>query len=84
MIDFEKFFLGEVGIIVRDEVDAIEIIAACEEDGIEVSFTSDVYMKYPYWVVSGRELLALKTYQEAMEHVEHVYSYQTYAFDNQI
>ena len=84
MVDFEKFFLGEVGIIVRDEVDAIEIIAACEEDGIEVGFTADVYGRYPYWVVSGRELLALKTYQEAMEHVEHVYSYQTYAFDNQI
>ena len=84
MIDFEKFFLGEVGIIVRDEVDAIEIIAACDEDGIEVGFTADVYGRYPYWVVSGRELLALKTYQEAMEHVEHVYSYQTYAFDNQI
>ena len=84
MIEFEKFFLGEVGIIVRDEVDAIEIIAACEEDGIEVGFTADVYGRYPYWVVSGRELLALKTYQEAMEHVEHVYSYQTYAFDNQI
>ena len=84
MIDFEKFFLGEVGIIVRDEVDAIEIIAACEEDGIEVGFTADVYGIYPYWVVSGRELLALKTYQEAMEHVEHVYAYQTYAFDNQI
>ena len=84
MIDFEKFFLGEVGIIVRDEVDAIELIATCEEDGIDVGFTSDTYMKYPYWVVSGRELLALKTYQEAMEHVEHVYSYQTYAFDNQI
>lgn len=84
MIDFEKFFLGEVGIIVRDEVDAIEIIAACEEDGIEVGFTADVHGRYPYWVVSGRELLALKTYQEAMEHVEHVYSYQTYAFDNQI
>lgn len=84
MIDFEKFFLGEVGIIVRDEVDAIEIIAACEEDGIEVGFTADVYGRYPYWVVSGRELLALKTYQEAMEHVEHVYSYQTYAFDNQV
>ena len=84
MIDFEKFFLGEVGIIVRDEVDAIELIAACEEDGIEVGFTADVYGRYPYWVVSGRELLALKTYQEAMEHVEHVYSYQTYAFDNQI
>ena len=84
MIDFEKFFLGEVGIIVRDEVNAIEIIAACEEDGVEVGFTADVYGRYPYWVVSGRELLALKTYQEAMEHVEHVYSYQTYAFDNQI
>ena len=84
MVDFEKFFLGEVGIIVRDEVDAIELIAACEEDGIEVGFTADVYGRYPYWVVSGRELLALKTYQEAMEHVEHVYSYQTYAFDNQI
>ena len=84
MIDFEKFFLGEVGIIVRDEADAIEIIAACEEDGIEVGFTADVYGRYPYWVVSGRELLALKTYQEAMEHVEHVYTYQTYAFDNQI
>lgn len=84
MIDFEKFFLGEVGIIVRDEVDAIEIIAACEEDGIEVGFTADVYGRYPYWAVSGRELLALKTYQEAMEHVEHVYSFQTYAFDNQI
>lgn len=84
MINFEKFFLGEVGIIVRDEVDAIEIIAACEEDGVEASFTAGVYEKYPYWVVSGRELLALKTYQEAMEHVEHVYSYMTYAFDNQI
>ena len=84
MIDFEKFFLGEVGIIVRDEVDAIEIIAACEEDGIEVGFTADVYGIYPYWVVSGRELLALKTYQEAMGHIEHVYSYQTYAFDSQI
>ena len=84
MIDFEKFFLGEVGIIVRDEVDAIEIIAACEEDGIEAGFTASAYEKYPYWVVSCRELLALKTYQEAMVHVEHVYSYQTYAFDNQI
>ena len=84
MIDFEKFFLGEVGIIVRDEVDAIELIAACEEDGIEVGFTADVYGRCPYWVVRGRELLALKTYQEAMEHVEHVYTYQTYAFDNQI
>ena len=83
MIDFEKFFLGEVGIIVRDEVDAIEIIAACDEDGIEVGFTADVYGRYPYWVVSGRELLALKTYQEAMEHVEHVCSYLTYAFYNQ-
>ena len=84
MIDFEKFFLGEVGIIVRDEVDAIEIIAACEEDGLEVGFTADVYGRCPYWVVSCRELLALKTYQEAMEHVNHVYSYMTYAFDNQI
>lgn len=84
MIDFEKFFLGEVGIIVRDEVDAIEIIAACEEDGIEVGFTADTYVKYPYWVVSSRELLALKTYQEAIEHVENVCTYQTYAFDNQI
>ena len=84
MVDFEKFFLGEVGIIVRDEVDAIELIAACEEDGIEVGFTADVYGKYPYWVVSSRELLALKTYQEAMDHVEKVYTYQTYAFDNQI
>ena len=83
MIDFEKFFLGEVGIIVRDESEAVEIIAACEEDGIEVGFTASAYEKYPYWVVSCRELLALKTYQEAMEHVEHVYSYQTYAFDNQ-
>ena len=84
MVDFEKFFLGEVGIIVRDEVDAIELIAACEEDGIEVGFTADAYMNFPYWVVSDRELLALKTYQEAMEHVEHVYTYQTYAFDNQV
>jgi hypothetical protein len=84
MIDFEKFFLGEVGIIVRDESEAVEIIAACEEDGIEVDFTAGVYEKYPYWVVSGRELLALKTYQEAMEHVDNVYSYQTYAFDNQV
>ena len=84
MIDFEKFFLGEVGIIVRDEVDAIELIAACEGDGIEVGFTADAYKTYPYWVVSCRELLALKTYQDAMKHVEHVYTYQTYAFDNQI
>ena len=83
MIDFEKFFLGEVGIIVRDESEAVELIAACEEDGIEVGFTADAYVKYPYWVVGCRELLALKTYQEAMGHIEHVYSYQTYAFDNQ-
>ena len=83
MIDFEKFFLGEVGIIVRDESEAVELIAACEEDGIEVGFTADAYEKYPYWVVSCRELLALKTYQEAMEHVEHVCSYLTYAFYNQ-
>lgn len=83
MIDFEKFFLGEVGIIVRDESEAVELIAACEEDGIEVGFTADAYEKYPYWVVSHRELLALKTCQEAMEHVEHVCSYLTYAFYNQ-
>jgi hypothetical protein len=54
MIDFEKFFLGEVGIIVRDESEAVELIAACEEDGIEVSFTAGAYGKYPYWVVSCR------------------------------
>ena len=84
MIDFEKFFLGEVGIIVKSLEEAVALIDACEEDGIEVGFIADVYGIYPYWVVSGRELLALKTYQEAMEHVEHVYSYQTYAFDSQI
>ena len=52
MIDFEKFFLGEVGIIVRDESDAVELIAACEEGGIEVGFTAAAYKTYPYWVVS--------------------------------
>ena len=83
MTNFEKFFLGEVGIIVRDESEAVELIAACEEDGIEVGFTADAYKIYPYWVVSHRELLALKTCQEAMEHVEHVCSYLTYAFYNQ-
>ena len=84
MVDFEKFFLGEVGIIVKSIEEANEILEACEEEGIEVDCNPEDYKMFPYWYVAYGVLNITRDYSDAMKHVEHVYTYQTYAFDNQI
>lgn len=84
MIDFEKFFPGEVGIIVKSIEEANEILQACEEENISVDCNPEDHKLFPYWYVDYGVLNITRNYSDAMEHVEHVYAYQTYAFDNQI
>ena len=83
MIDFEKFFLGEVGIIVKSLEEAVALIDACEEEGIAVDCDADDYENYPYWYVEYGVLNITGDYIEAVGRVDKVYTYQTYAFDNQ-
>ena len=83
MIDFEKFFLGEVGIIVKSLEEAVSLIDACEEEGITVDCEADDYGYYPYWYVEYGVLNITGDYIEAVGRVDKVYTYQTYAFDNQ-
>ena len=84
MVDFEKFFLGEIGIIVKSLDEAMEILEACDEERIEIDCSPEDYKRFPYWYVAYGVLNLSKTYSEAIEHVNHVFTYQTYAFDNQI
>ena len=84
MIDFEKFFLGEVGIIVKSLEEAVSLIDASDDEDIAVDCDAEEYENYPYWYVEHGVLNITGDYAEAMDHVEHVYTYQTYAFDNQI
>lgn len=84
MIDFEKFFLGEIGIIVKSLEEALEILEACEEEGIEINCSPEDHKNFPYWYVAYGVLNATSDYSDVMEHVENVCTYQTYAFDNQI
>lgn len=83
MIDFEKFFLGEVGIIVKSLEEAVALIDACEEEGITVDCDADDYENYPYWYVECGVLNITGDHLEALEHADRFYTYQTYAFDNQ-
>ena len=41
MIDFEKFFLGEVGINVKSLEEAVALKDACEAEGITVDCDAD-------------------------------------------
>lgn len=84
MIDFEKFFLGEVGLIVKRIEEASEILEACDDGCIAIDSNPEDYELFPYWYVAYGTLNLTRDYSDAMEHVEHVYTYQTYAFDNQI
>ena len=85
MINFDKFFLGQVGIIVKSEHEALEILEACEEEGIDIgNYTASDYKKRPYWYIEHYALKATGSYSSAIEHVNHVFTYQSYAFDNQI
>ena len=83
MIDFEKFFLGEVGIIVKSIEEAVEILDACEEEDISSDCEAEDYKEYPYWYVAHGVLNIARTYSEVIENVRHVFTYQTYVFDNQ-
>ena len=84
MVDFEKFFLGEVGIIVKSLEEAVSLIDASDDEGITVDCDAEDYKNYPYWYVEYGVLNITSDYAEAMDHVEKVYTYQTYAFDNQV
>ena len=85
MINFDKFFLGQVGIIVKNEHEALEILEACEEEGIDIGdYTASDYKKRPYWYIEHYALNATGSYSRAIDHVRHVFTYQSYAFDNQI
>ena len=84
MIDFEKFFLGEIGIIVKSLEEAVSLIDASDDAGLAVVCDAEDYKSYPYWYVEHGVLNITSAYAEAMDHVEKVYTYQTYAFDNQI
>ena len=84
MIDFEKFFLGEVGIIVKSFEQAIDILENLEEN-IDASYIlPGDYEEYPYWYIDSGKLCMSEDYAVVMDHVEKVFTYQTYAFDNQI
>ena len=84
MIDFSKFFSGKIGIIVKTLDEAIEIIDACDEECIVVNCDQNEYKKYPFWYVVDGVLVTSKSYENAIEHVNHVFTYQRYAFDYQI
>lgn len=83
MIDFEKFFIGEVGIIVKSLEEAVSLIDTCEEEGITVDCEAGDYEYYPYWYVEHGVLNITGDHLEELEHVDKFYTYQTYAFDNQ-
>lgn len=82
MIDFEKFFLGEVGIIVKKLEEAVSLIDASDDEGIAVDCDAEDYENYPYWYVEYG-VLNITGDLEALEHADKFYTYQTYAFDNQ-
>lgn len=84
MIDFTSFFLGEVGIVVKSVEQAIEILESLEENIDATEVRPEDCKRKPYWYIDGCKLCVTSDYAKVMDHVEKVYTYQTYAFDNQV